>query len=184
MVGYKYFSVDECKCNSNICAILQLHNTTFCSLETSRNLFHFQIKNFFSDYNSADGVNKTKPKRWYEICNCLPKRIIIIDLLYMLPTFDTGVGNLGMTIILRPSNLSTTNNGGCHQLVLINQIRIFQLFLNEGEPPLTSPALKQRPTRISIQNDNIKFMNISNGLVDEAQMENKHYRLQSMLKCK
>ena len=43
----------------------------------------------------------------------------------MLPTFDTGVGNLGMTIILRPSNLSTTNNGGCYQLVLINQIRIF-----------------------------------------------------------
>ena len=43
----------------------------------------------------------------------------------MLPTFDTGVGNLGMTIILRPSNLSTTNNGGFHKLVLINQIRIF-----------------------------------------------------------
>ena len=139
MVGCKYFCVDECKYNSNICAILQLHNTTFCSLETSRNLFHFQIKNFFSGYNSADCVNKTKPKRWYEICNCLPKRIIIIDLLYMLPTFDTGVGNLGMTIILLPSNLFTTNNSGCHPLVLINQIRIFQLFLNEGEPPLTSP---------------------------------------------
>ena len=79
----------------------------------------------FSGYDSADGDNETKPKRRYGICDCLPKRIIIIDLLYMLPTFDTGVGNLGMTIILRPSNLSTTNNGGCHQLVLINQIRIF-----------------------------------------------------------